>query len=379
MKRTQQALAILVMLVMLAACVGKQSSTEDFNIKKYNPQYALGFELVGAKGMQSTILEVHKPWQGAENIKTQLFIARNGERVPQGFSGQVIKGDAKRIVCMSSSHVAMLDAAGAVKYVVGVSGIDFISNKYISSHTDSIADVGYDGGIDYEKLVGISPDLVLLYGVRGASTMEPKLRELDIPFIYIGEYLEESPLGKAEWLVAVSELIGKRTDGEEYFKDIPTRYNKLKAQAAAANSDKPTVMLNAPYGDSWFMPSTASYMARLIADAGGEYLYDKNTSTSSLAIDLEEAYFLTQQADVWINVGGLSSLEEFKTAYPKFADAPCVVAGQIYNSTKRINPSGGNDFWESGVVNPDLILRDLTKIFHPEIISDDFYYYLKLH
>ncbi|MFV0506024.1 MAG: ABC transporter substrate-binding protein [Bacteroidales bacterium] len=378
MKTALQHFLKITILVALVACSEKKASINSFNIKIYSPQYATGFELVGSDGMKSTILKVHNPWQGADNIETQLFITRNGENAPKDFSGQIINGDAKRIACMSSSHVAMLDAVDAASCVVGVSGIDYISNKYIAAHKDAVADIGYDGNIDYEKLISTKPDLVLLFGISGASTMEPKLKELGIPFVYVGEYIEDSPLGKAEWLVAVSELIGKRTEGEQRFNAIPKRYKQLKAKVSTAKLDKPKVMLNVPYGDSWFMPSTTSYVSKLIADAGGEYLYKKNTSTNSLPIDLETAYLLTLQADVWLNVGSLSTLAELESTHQKFADAPCVQSGAVYNSTKRINPSGGNDFWESGVINPDLILRDLIKIFHPEIINDDFYYYIKL-
>ena len=367
----------IVTITILHSCTSKNSSLGDYNISIYKPDYALGFEIAGAKGQQSTILKVKNPWQGAQNVETRLFISRNGESVPEGFDGQVLKAEAHRIICMSSTHVAMLDAVNGAQYIVGVSGIDYISNKYVASHKDSVGDIGFDGNINYELLVSLEPDLVLLFGVNGASTMEPKLKELGIPFVYIGEYLEESPLGKAEWLVAVSELLGKRTDGEKFFSAIPERYNTLKGKITATSA-KPKVMLNAPYGDSWFMPSSTSYVAQLIADAGGDYLYKKNTSNSSLPIDLEEAYLLTSQADLWLNVGIVSTLKELKSMYPKFADIHCVENGAVYNSTKRVNAAGGNDFWESGVVNPDLILRDLIKIFHPELISEDFYYYIKL-
>ena len=109
---------------------------------------------------------------------------------------------------MSSTHIAMLDAIGETGRVVGVSGIDYISNPDIQARRDSVGDVGYEGNINYELLLSLDPDLVLLYGVNGASSMEGKLKELDIPFMYVGDYLEESPLGKAEWLVALSEVIG---------------------------------------------------------------------------------------------------------------------------------------------------------------------------
>jgi ABC-type fe3+-hydroxamate transport system, periplasmic component len=134
-------------------------------------------------------------------------------------------------------------------------------------------------------------------------------------------------------------------------------------------------MINTPYGDSWFMASTRSYLARLIADAGGDYIYRRNTSNRSLPIDLEEAYLLTAEADVWLNVGNIPTLRELRTRYPKFADVRCVRQGAVYNCDRRITPAGGNDYWESGVVRPDLVLRDLIRIFHPELVSEDFYYY----
>lgn len=205
--------------------------------------------------------------------------------------------------------------------------------------------------------------------------MESRLRELGIPFAYIGEYLEESPLGKAEWLVAVAELAGEREAGETLFRAIPERYEALRERAAAAAGPQPKVMINTPYGDSWFMASTRSYLARLIADSGGDYIYRRNTSNRSLPIDLEEAYLLTAEADVWLNVGNIPTLGELRTRYPKFADVRCVRQGAVYNCDRRITPAGGNDYWESGVVRPDLVLRDLIRIFHPELVSEDFYYY----
>lgn len=171
--------------------------------------------------------------------------------------------------------------------------ISDFSNPDIQARRDSIGDVGYEGNINYELLMSLYPDLVLLYGVNGASSMEGKLKELGIPYMYVGEYLEESPLGKAEWLVALSEVADKRAGGEKAFAGIPERYNDLKMRVLASSQMGPKVMLNTPYGDSWFMPSTESYVAQLIKDAGG------------------------------------------------------------------------NDYYESGVVNPYLVLRDLINIFQP--------------
>jgi len=127
------------------------------------------------------------------------------------------------------------------------------------------------------------------------------------------------------------------------------------------------------------MASATSYVARLIADAGGDYIYKKNTSNHSLPIDMEEAALLTAQADVWINVGNVNSVDDLRRQFPKFSQMPCVQLGKVYNCDKRRVLGGGNDYWESGVVHPDIVLRDLIKIFHPELESDkEFVYYRKL-
>ena len=379
MKRPSLHILLLCATLWCMCACGTSSNIDDYNVAVYTPTYATGFRIMGAEGKQSTIISVTNPWQSANNIETMLFIARAGEKAPSGFQGQVLQGDANRIVCMSSSHIAMLDAIGVVESVVGVSGKDFITNPYIVANRHSIADVGYDGNINFELLVAQRPDIVFLYGVTGACTMQSKLDELGIPYIYIGEYVEQDPLGKTEWLIALAEIVGCREQGILYFSQVPQRYNHLKAIAAAATSPQPKVMLNTPYADSWFMPSTTSYLARLIADAGGDYIYKKNTSNHSQPIDLEEAALLTTEADVWLHVESVSSLQDLCNQYPKFAQMPCVQRGEIYNCDKRRMLGGGNDYWESGVVQPDVILRDLIKIFHPEFESDkEFVYYRKL-
>ncbi len=370
---------LLIGISFLTSCAGKQTAgLADFSTPLYVPEYASGFEIMGSDGCESTLITVTNPWQGADSVVTALFIARNGESVPDGFSGQVLDGDASRIVAMSSTNIAMLDALGEDSRIVGVSGIDYIANPYIREHCDGIADVGYEGNINYELLLAIDPDIVLLYGVNGASTMERKLKELGIPFVYVGDYLEESPLGKAEWMVVLSELTGRRDDGEKIFAEIPVRYNSLKQKVAENVIDAPSVMLNTPFSDSWFMPSTESYVARLIADAGGDYIYKKNTGNGSLPIDIEEAYKLTSQADMWLNVASVNSLDELKALYPNFSDTRCVRNGYVWNNNLRTTAAGGNDYYESAVVNPDVVLRDLVKIFHPELVDEDFVYYRKL-
>lgn len=369
---------MLSCLPLLTGCIiiHNRTSLEAFNQEIYSPEYASGFKILGAEDFTSTLIQISNPWQGAKDVKMSYFVSRNGEQAPAGFNGPVIPAGAKQIVCMSSSYIAMLDALGEVGRIVGVSGMDYIANPYILAHKNSIKDMGAD--MNYELLVGLKPDVVLLYGIGDAQTaVTDKLKELSIPYLYMGEYLEESPLGKAEWMIVLSELIDNREKGLEIFQEIPQRYLALKALTDSVEK-RPTVMFNTPWNDSWVMPSTQSYMAQLVADAGAEYIYKENDSNSSTPIGLETAYGLIQKADYWINVGSAKTLGELKAVNPKFADAKAVHEKTVYNNNLRLTPTGGNDYWESSVVRPDVVLRDLIRIFHPELVSDSLYYYRHL-
>lgn len=381
MKRLHFVIGLFVLAITIVSCGGNgNSSVSTYADSIYLPEYASGFRILGAEGRSSVVIESVNPWQGADSVVTRLFIARDGEEPPQGFEGQVIEGDARRIVAMSSTHIAMLDVIGETARVVGVSGMDFISNDAVRSRRDSIGDVGYDGNVNYELLLSLQPDIILLYGTNGASGMEPKLKELGIPYVYIGEYLEDSALGKAEWIVAVAEIVGKRDKGIKAFSAIPERYNAIREKAANClkHSSRPKVMINLPYGDSWFMAPTGSYLVRLIEDAGGDYIYKKNNSNESRPIDLEEAFMLVSASDKWINVGQTRSLDELRKNYPKFAATKPVLSGEVYNTTGRVAANGANDYWERGVVEPDVVLRDMVMIFHPELADSDLVYYEKL-
>ena len=362
---------------LATACGGPSGhALGDFTTEVYTPAYASGFDIRGTEKDASTLVTVRNPWQGGSNVEQHLLILRDGAKAPANFDGQAVKAPVRHVVCMSSSHVAMFDAIGQVKRISGVSGIDYISNPYVQEHRfcGEVRDVGYDTNLNFELLAAMRPDLLLLYGVTGENTViTGKLRELGIPYIYIGDYVEESPLGKAEWLVLAAELCDLRAVGADTLQRIARDYQALKVQPTPG-TPRPRVMLNTPYRDTWFLPPTNSYMIRLIEDAGGEYIYTKNNSNTSVAVDLEEAYLLANAADYWLNVGPCNTLAELTSQNPKFADIPVVLNRRIYNNNRRQTPSGGSDFWESGVVRPDLVLRDLRTILSG---SDDATCYYK--
>ena len=381
MRRLAQ-IALFVVVALFLSCSDNSVVRQTEPI--YTPRYAKGFSVERDTTTGEKLLCIRNPWQGASDI---VFYTEIDSLSPP-----------KRIVAMSSSHAAMLDAVGCSDRIIGLSGCRFIYNSDLCKKIaeGEIAEIGYDSAFDFEKIRSLNADIVLLYGVAGeAKSITDKLDELRIPYIYIGDYLEDDPLGKAEWVVALASLCGVESEGIAFFEGVESRYNALREQKYCS-AYKPRVMLNLPYRDTWFMPPHNSYMVRLIEDAGGEYILktkderrktkednlsslNSQLSTKSMPISLEEALVLAMKADFWINLGQMASKEEVCAAAPRFAKVDAVKFNRLYNNTKRTNESRGSDFWESGAVRPDLILEDLINILHYEAPTDSLYYYTKLN
>lgn len=368
-------IATLFAIALLCVCCNSTSSKhhDGFDIDVYTPQHASGFDIT-ANDEGAHLLRVTRPWQG-EAVTEQRLAIFPTEALAEGYDGEYIVGAARRIVCMSTSHIAMLDAVGLSDAIVGISGKQYVMNEAVASNP-AIKDVGYDSSLDFEMLVALQPDIILMYGVAAENTaVTAKLREVGIPYIYLGDYTEQSPLGKAEWMVAVAEIVGCRERGEKLFGDIIARYEAIRE--SVSNDTKPRVMFNMPYQDVWYMPSDDSYMVRLVEDAGGEYIYKgRNTSGGSKGISLEEAVMLVDKADIWLNVGQCTTLDELRTMAPHFANSGVVRRGEVYNNNLRRTAAGGSDFWESAIVRPDVVLSDLASIMAGD--SKALYYHQKL-
>ncbi len=289
------------------------------------------------------------------------------------------------LICMSSSHVAALSAIGADSVITAVSGIRYISDPVIrkrwreteaGTENDALYDIGYEADLDYERIMKLKPDLLLTYTVSGAEPQYIiKLRSLGIPVLVLHDHLEDHPLARAEYLRLFGALTGRQQQADSLFNIVSERYNEL-CDNELKSSRK--LLLNIPYGDAWYIPGGDSYMARLIHDAGGEVLGAEAGTSRSRVITMEQAYSLSQEADIWLNPGHCRTREELSRIhqlFPKFG--PLADGLPIYNNTLRTTPEGGNDFWESGAVRPDLILEDLRNIISGNQ-PDSLNYYIKV-
>jgi iron complex transport system substrate-binding protein len=288
-----------------------------------------------------------------------------------------------RIVCMSSTHIAALSTIGKTDAIIGVSGLRYVSDSTVLAMAaqGQIKDVGYDYSFEYEAVMALNPDLILAYSV-GSTSPEyvNKLRSLGFKVVLLYDHLENHPLARAEYVRLLGALTNQQDRADSVYSNVKVRYLELKS--LIEDMPKKKVLLNAPYSDAWYVPGRENYMSRLISDAGGVVLGSKEGSQSSV-MDMEKAFLLSQEADFWFHPGSFTTVKQLKASNPLFKDFGPVLKSDklpyIYNNNRRQTAGGGNDFWESGSMRPDLILEDLISILYPEVASDDsLHYYIAL-
>lgn len=378
MKRISILLAALCALT-IASCGGsadKAACNDSDTLRPlYEARYARRFALLTDD--RGPVLRVMNPWQGADSVAYDYRLV--ADTTVAALQAGEIRWPIRSAVCMSSTHVAFLDAVGHVDAVKGVSGLDFISNPAL--HAAGVRDVGYDNNLNYETIVSLRPDVVFIYGLTGENAAVAKLEQLGVPVVYIADYLENDPLGRAEWIVPFGLLAGDMDAAVSGFMHTENEYKTVGELVAASvgTESRPKVMLNSPFKDVWYLPGDRSYIVRLLDDAGADYLGKGEDSDVSRPVSAEKALLLMAEADFWLNPGMARDMAGLKTDNRRFATLPVVRRGNVYNNNARVTPMGGSDFWESGAVRPDVVLADMARILHPELLPEhELYYFRKL-
>ena len=360
------------LLLGLVGCTpgAKKTSLSSNQSTSIPISYAKGFKIENFGNYKK--LTVVSPWQKSQGVSFEYYLVPQNKEIPQELKDkQIIRTPVKRIICLSTSHIGFLSALHETGSLKGLSGADFVSNTIVREAIKNklVLDVGYDQGINYETILGLKPDLIMAYGVGGEVTgIINKLRDLKLNVILNSEYLEESPLAKAEWIKFVGSLYDKDKEASEYFSRIENNYNSIKNKVSNVKF-RPLVLTGLPFKDAWWMAGGNSNLARLITDAGGEFIWKDNQSREAFVVSLEDVIMRAAKADYWINCGTVNSINELLATDSRFSSFPQVNKKSIYNNNLAVSPGGGNDYWERGVVRPDLILSDLVKIFHPECDS----------
>lgn len=316
------------------------------------------------------------------NEKENYFLLNKNIQIPDTLRNKnIIKTPVKRVICLSTTHIAFVDALNETDKIIAVSGSQYIYNPKLIKriNTGKLKDTGYENSLDFELILSLKPDLVTVYDINGSiSPTINKLKQYHIPVVQINEYSETSVLGQAEWIKFFAEFFEKENLAEQKFTKVEKNYSYFK-KAADTISYKPSVLLNMPWKGTWYIPGGKSNIAQLIKDAGGNYLWKNTEEHHNYSLNIEEVYMKAKEAEFWLNTGQAKSINDITNTDIRLNDFKSIKTGLIFNRNKRLSPGGGNDYMESGTVRPDLILKDLIKILHPELLpKDTLYYYRKL-
>jgi len=336
----------------------------------FSIQYQNGYKL----------LTVQTPWPGAPKGFSYVLYPR-GTKKPSGVKAdQFIQIPVRSVVSFSTTYLPALETLGELKSLVGVDNKDYIYSPAVRAliAQGKVVETTKNYSPDIERLISLNPDVIFSYGVGNEWDTYPKMEEAGLPVVLLADWNENEPLARAEWCVFIAAFFNKEGDALARFQRIQADYNAVKAKVAGA-SRKPTVLVSGPYNGSWSVSGGGSYMAKLIADAGGSYLWANTPNTGSLTLSVEAVFSQALHADIWLNPNGTATkLSEVLAMDPRFGSIPAFAKGNVWNSTLRLSP-GGNDYYESAAMQPQVVLADLAAIFHPELMpGHSFYYYRKL-
>jgi iron complex transport system substrate-binding protein len=324
-------------------------------------------------------LVISNPWQNSGGVEFIYYLVPHGMDLPDTLKeADVIRTPVRRIICMSTTHVAMLGALGAADVIAGISGTDLLFDTLLREDIKNgmIPDVGYESNIDSELIISLDPDLLMAYNIGAPAEYMLKLKSMGVKIMYNADYLEQHPLARCGWIRVFGALTGREERADSIVRAVTSRYRELAEKVRNSSSPRPDVLLGAPWEDTWYISPSNSYIGRLVDDAGGHYLFDDLAAPNSVPFSVEAVFRRAADADIWLNPGSAGTLAEIEASDNRLAQLPVYREGRVWNNRKRITPTGGNDYWESAVVHPDVLLHDIVSILHPELFPgyDQFYY-----
>ena len=352
-------------------------ATTDTSVSRSVVRYAKGFTLEYHNHYK--LVRLFNPTASGTDTLRYLLVQR-GYPAPDSFPGaQVIRVPLKTMVCMSTTHVGIADFVGVADRIVGLSNLQFITNPIVRNNikTGKVVQVGQDDNLNNELVISLHPDLLMtMANPENAATRYKTLTDAGVPVLVNAEWLETTPLGRAEWVKLMAALVNKEDLVNPKFDSLEKAYNTL-AQLGRSATVKPRIIIGMPYKGSWFVPAGDSYEAHFLRDAGTTYKWADSKGTGSLPLNFEAVAPEALQADFWLNPGGADSREHILSKDPRYASFAPYKTSHIFNNNKKMNDLGSNDYWESGLVHPQLILADLIRILHPDLEKGDTLVYYK--
>ncbi|TBN04760.1 ABC transporter substrate-binding protein [Hyunsoonleella flava] len=375
-------------IFIVATFLSITSCKEDKGITRKLPLSDVEIvDLKYAKGFLVThfdkykVIKVNHPWPDAKKVYKYVIIDNKNLAKTSFMSGEydgIIVTPISKIVATSTTHLPALELLQVENTLVGFPGTDYVSSKKIRTQIDNgtIRELGKNESLNTEVLLELNPDVVAGFGIDGGNRSLETISKSGIPVMFNGDWVESSPLAKAEWIKFFGVLYNKEKEADSIFNQIEKDY--LDAKMLAQNvTSKPTVLSGAMHNDIWYLPNGTSTEAQLLKDANVNYLWQNTEGVGSLKLNFESVFVKAKNADIWLSPSNYSTYENLKNGNENHTLFDAFQNKKIYTFNKTTGATGGVTYYELGMTRPDLVLKDIIKICHPDLLENYQPYFFK--
>jgi len=298
--------------------------------------------------------------------------APEGDALPEG--AQIVEVPAEGIITLSTTYLPGLAELGLVENLVGMDSFLYTSTPEVIEliEAEELIEVSPNFELNLELVLEADADLVMTDDYD--PTRITQLTDAGVVAAVNTDYLEQTPLGYAEWFKYTALFYNAEAEAEALFDEIVTSYEEVSGLTEAIPvAERPVVLWNSfsTFAEAWSIPGSQTYSGYLIEDAGGIIALGEEAGEGSALLSFETVYEGALDADIWVpGLFAISTIEDITAMDARYADFAAVEEGNVWNYDLDVNANGGNNYFELGVIAPHLVLQDLVAIFHPELLPD---------
>lgn len=365
--KTVHKITILFLLTIAFSCKKETTKNSNKTTQISTIKYAKGFDIVHENGTKKLIIKT--AYQNSDEVFEYIIKNKNDKN---SSSENTIFTPINKIVVTSTTHIPMVELLNKETAIIGFPYAKYVSSEKTRQLIDAgkIAEIGNENALNTEVLLDLQPELVVGYSVSSADKSLTTLQKAGINVIYNGDWLEENPLGRAEWIKFFGVLFDKEKQADSIFKVIETNYLAAK-NIALKSTKKPTILSGAIMSkDIWNLPAGESFVAQFLKDANINYLWKDTKGKGSLSLSFESVFDTGKNADFWIAPGYFSSKEQLLKSNKIYANFNAFKNDKIYTPSTKKGKTGGVIYYELAPTRPDLVLKDIIKITNPELLQN---------
>lgn len=355
-----------ILCLIISGCQSKKDKKNDNLIikQKLEIKYAKGFDIEYFNNIKKLIIK--HPYPKANEQLSYTFSKTNDSTKSH------IQTPLKRIVVTSTTHIPMLELLNEETSLVGFQNTKYVSSEKTRKLIDNgtVQELGKETAMNTELLFELQPDLVLGFAMTKTNKTYNQIEENGIPVVINGDWLEETPLGRAEWIKVFGLLFDKEKEADSIFKSIEANYLAAK-KLVSATKNSPSILSGAIMSkDIWNLPAGESFVAQYLTDANVNYLWKESKGKGSLSLSFESVFDKGQEADFWIAPGYFTTKDQMLKSNDHYKNFKAFKNNKIYTPSTKTGATGGVVYYELAPTRPDLVLKDIIKITHPELLPN---------